>query len=141
MIPAGSRERRIGLACAYSVLFIWAGFILVSRFSAKDALTSWDMAALRYGGAFLTALPIALRHGWPRVQPGQAVVIVGAAAFGFPLLAFAGFQFAPASHGGLMLPGMLPLQTALLLWLVLGERWTRGRVARAGAPGSDLAGP
>jgi drug/metabolite transporter (DMT)-like permease len=132
MIPSGSRERRIGLACAYSVLFIWAGFILVSRFSAKGALTSWDMAALRYGGAFLTALPIVLRHGWPRVQSGQAVVIVATAAFGFPLLAFAGFQFAPASHGGVMLPGMLPLQIALLLWLVLGERWTRGRVVSLG---------
>jgi drug/metabolite transporter (DMT)-like permease len=114
------------------VLIIWAGFILVSRFSAKGALTPWDMAALRYSGAFLSVLPIALRHGWPRVQPGQAVVIVGTAAFGFPLLAFAGFQFAPASHGGVMLPGMLPLQTALLLWLVLGERWTRGRVVSLG---------
>jgi drug/metabolite transporter (DMT)-like permease len=129
VIPAASRERRTGLACAYSVLIIWAGFILVSRFSAKGVLTSWDMAALRYLGAFLAVLPIALRHGWPRVRTGQAVVIVAAAAFGFPLLAFAGFQFAPASHGGVMLPGMLPLQTALLLWLVLGERWTRSRIA------------
>jgi drug/metabolite transporter (DMT)-like permease len=55
--------------------------------------------------------------------------IVATAALGFPLLAFAGFQFAPASHGGVMLPGMLPLQVAVLLWLVLGERWTRARVA------------
>jgi drug/metabolite transporter (DMT)-like permease len=123
-----SRERRIGLACAFSVLFIWAGFILVSRFSAKGLLTSWDMAALRFGGAFLAVLPLAIRHGGPRLTLGQAAVIVGTAALGFPLLAFAGFRFAPASHGGVMLPGMLPLQTALLLWLILGERWTRGRL-------------
>jgi len=126
---AASREARIGLACAFSVLFIWAGFILVSRFSAKGLLTSWDMAALRYGGAFLAALPIAARHGWPRLAIGQAAGVVATAALGFPLLAFAGFQFAPASHGGVMLPGMLPLQVAVLLWLVLGERWTRARMA------------
>jgi drug/metabolite transporter (DMT)-like permease len=126
---AVAREARIGLACAFSVLFIWAGFILVSRFSAKGVLTPWDMAALRYGGAFLAALPIAARHGWPRVAIRQAVGVVATAALGFPLLAFAGFQFAPASHGGVMLPGMLPLQVTVLLWLVLGERWTRARVA------------
>jgi drug/metabolite transporter (DMT)-like permease len=124
-----SRETRIGLTCGFSVLFIWAGFILVSRFSAKGLLTPWDMAALRYGGAFLAALPLAARHGWPRLSVREAAGIVATAALGFPLLAFAGFQFAPASHGGVMLPGMLPLQVAVLLWLVLGERWTRTRVA------------
>ena len=132
MTSIAARERRIGLACAFSVLFIWAGFILVSRFSAKGVLTPWDMAALRYSGAFLAVLPIALRHGWPRLTRRQAGGIVATAAFGFPLLAFAGFQFAPASHGGVMLPGMLPLQMALLLWLVLGERWTPSRVVSLG---------
>jgi drug/metabolite transporter (DMT)-like permease len=124
-----SREVRVGLTCAFSVLFIWAGFIVVSRFSAKGLLTPWDMAALRYGGAFLAALPIAARHGWPRLPARHAVGIVATAALGFPLLAFAGFQFAPASHGGVMLPGMLPLQVAVLLWLVVGEPWRRARVA------------
>jgi len=81
-------------------------------------------------------------HGvWMRLDPEtmrrrgarrQAGGIVATAAFGFPLLAFAGFQFAPASHGGVMLPGMLPLLTALLLWLVLGERWTLSRVVSLG---------
>ena len=124
-----SREVRIGLTCAFSVLFIWAGFILVSRFSATGLLTPWDMAALRYSGALVAALPIAARHGWPRLPAREAAAIVATAALGFPLFAFAGFQFAPASHGGVMLPGMLPLQVAVLLWLVLGERWTRARIA------------
>jgi drug/metabolite transporter (DMT)-like permease len=126
------REVRVGLACAFSILFIWTGFILVSRFSAKGLLTPWDMAALRYGGAFLAVLPLAARHGWPRLTFRQAAGVVGTAALGFPLFAFAGFQFAPASHGGVMLPGMLPLQVAVLLWLALGERWTRVRVASLG---------
>jgi drug/metabolite transporter (DMT)-like permease len=129
---AVSRETRVGLTCAFSVLFIWAGFILVSRFSAKGLLTPWDMAALRYTGAFLTAIPILVRRGRPRLRAGQAAAIVATAGLGFPLLAFAGFQFTPASHGGVMLPGMLPLQIAVLLWLVHGERWRLSRVASLG---------
>jgi drug/metabolite transporter (DMT)-like permease len=138
--PIAARERRIGLACAFSVLFIWTGFILVSRFSAKGLLTPWDMAALRLSGAFLSALPIALRLGWPRLPLAHAAAIVATAGLGFPLLAFAGFRFAPASHGGVMLPGMLPLQVALLLWIVVGERWTPARLAALGlvAPGVAL---
>ena len=124
-----SRETRVGLMCAFSVLFIWAGFLLVSRFSAKGLLTPWDMAALRYSGAFMAAVPIAARHGLPRLALPQASGIVATAALAFPLLAFAGFRFAPASHGGVMVPGMLPLQVALLLWVAHGERWTRARAA------------
>lgn len=123
-----ARERRVGLACAFSVLAVWAGFILVSRFSAKGVLTPWDMAALRYSGAFLAALPIAARHGPPRLPAWRAAGIVATAGLGFPLLAFAGLQYAPAAHGGVMLPGILPVQIALLLWLVMGERWSGARL-------------
>jgi drug/metabolite transporter (DMT)-like permease len=125
--PSPARERRIGLICAFSVLFIWTGFILASRFSARGLLTPWDLAALRFGGAFLAALPLAIRHGLPPLAPQQAAPVVATAAFGFALLAFAGFQFAPASHGGVMLPGMLPLQVALLLWIVAREPWPPAR--------------
>ncbi len=129
-VRAGTtRDARVGLACAFGVLVIWAGFIVASRFSATGLLTPWDMAALRYGGAFLAALPIALRHGWPRLPVRRTAGIVATAALGFPLLAFAGFQFAPASHGGVMLPGMLPLQVAVLLWLTTGEPVTPARAA------------
>ena len=138
MSAAVSRETRIGLTCAFGVLFIWAGFILVSRFSAKGLLTPWDMAALRYGGSFLAALPIVARHGWPVVTVRQAAGIVATAALTFPLLAFSGFQFVPASHGGVMLPGMLPLQTAVLLWVVFGERWTRVRAAALALVGAGV---
>lgn len=126
------RERRIGYACAIAVLFVWAGFLLSSRLSAKQALTAWDVAALRYLGAFLAALPLAAILGWPRLPPLRAFVIVLTAALGFPLLAYHGFGLAPASHGGVMLPGMLPFLTSALGALVLGEAWTRRRLASLG---------
>ncbi len=110
------------------MLFVWAGFLLSSRLSARQALTPWDVAALRYLGAFLGAVPLAMWLGWPRLPPWRALVVVGTAAFGFPLLAYHGFSLAPASHGGVMLPGMLPFLTAGLGVVYLGEAWTRRRM-------------
>jgi len=40
------------------LLFVWVSFHLVSRFSTAQAMTSWDVAALRFAGAFFTVLPI-----------------------------------------------------------------------------------
>jgi drug/metabolite transporter (DMT)-like permease len=127
-LPAGARERRIGYACAVAVLFVWAGFLLSSRLGAKQAFTAWDVAALRYAGAFLAALPLAAWLGWPRLPPLRLLVVVATAALGFPLLAYHGFTFAPAAHGGVMLPGTLPFLTAALGAIWLGERWTPVRV-------------
>lgn len=123
-----ARERRVGYACAVAVLFVWAGFLLSSRLSAHQAFTAWDVAALRYAGAFLAVLPLGLAFGWPRLPPLRLLAVLATAAFGFPLFAYAGFGFAPAAHGGVMLPGMLPFLTAALGAAFLGERWTGRRV-------------
>ncbi len=125
----GARERRIGYACAFAVLFVWTGFLLSSRLSTKQALTPWDVAALRYAGAFLAAVPLAAVLGLPRLPPLRVLALVGTAAFGFPIFAFHGFTLAPAAHGGVMLPGTLPFLMAALGVAFLGETWTRRRAA------------
>lgn len=125
---AAARDLRIGYLCAFGVLFVWAGFLLSGRLSAKQAMTPWDVAALRYGGAFLACLPLVAWLGLPRLPPWRLLPILATAAFGFPILAYHGFGFAPASHGGVMLPGTLPFLTAGLGAAFLGERWTRRRV-------------
>lgn len=124
-----ARERRVGYLCAIAVLFVWAGFLLSSRLSAKQAFTPWDVAALRYTGAFLAAVPLAMWLGWPRLPPLRLVAVVGTASLGFPLFAYHGFSLAPAAHGGVMLPGTLPFLTAALGAAFLGEAWTRRRMA------------
>jgi drug/metabolite transporter (DMT)-like permease len=120
-----ARERRIGYACAFAVLFVWAGFLLMSRAGARGPFTAWDLGLLRYGGSFLAVLPIIWLRGLPRIGWRPAAACVATAGFGFPLFAYAGFGFAPAAHGGVMLPGLLPFWAALVMWLVLGDRFTR----------------
>ena len=126
--PPGAAETRIGYICAVAVLFVWAGFLLSSRLGAKQDFTAWDVAALRYAGSFIAVLPLFAVFGFPRLPPLRLLVIVATAALGFPILAYHGFSFAPAAHGGVMLPGTLPFLTAALGAMVLGERWTQRRV-------------
>ena len=125
---AAARERRTGYACAFAVLFVWVGFLLSSRLSAQQDFTPWDVAALRYAGAFGAAIPLALWLGWPRLPPLRLAAIVGTAALGFPILAYNGFAFAPTAHAGVLNAGMLPFFTAALGAVFLAEAWTRRRL-------------
>ena len=129
LLPAAARrERRVGLLCALGALCVWTCFPLVSRFSTRSALTPWDVAALRYAGAFLTVLPLVAHFGWPRLPFGRAAAVVLTSGFGYPLLAYAAFGFAPASHAGVLLAGTLPFLGAALGAALGTERWTRGRL-------------
>lgn len=119
--------RREGLLCAGGVVLIWAGFLLAARLAAQQPFTAWDVAALRYAGAFLAALPLLALRGWPRLPPFRALALTAAAAFGFPLCAYWAFRFAPAAHGAVLLPGLLPFLAAIVWWRFFGEPWTRRR--------------
>lgn len=111
-----------------SLLFVWVGFHIVSRFSTAQGMTAWDVAALRFSGAFLTVLPIALWRGPPRIGFAKAIPVLAFAGFGFPLFAFAGYQLAPAAHGATVMAAGLPVGTALL-GLLLGTGRIDGRRA------------
>lgn len=126
---AEARERRIGFACAFGVLFVWSGFLLSARLSPSIGLTPFDMMALRHGGALLAALPFLAWRGWPRIPLHRAAVLTLFAGFGFPFAAFYAFSVAPAAHGAVLLPGLLPFTIAIVWWVAFGEAWSRRRLA------------
>ncbi|KAA2212278.1 DMT family transporter [Teichococcus oryzae] len=145
-----ARERLVGLACAIAVVAIWTGFSLSSRFATHQALTPWDVAALRYLGSFPLGLALGAWTGWPRLPVGRSLGLMATAAFGFPLCAYAGFQLAPAAHGVVFLTGTLPFMAALLGLLFLREpfpprRWISLGIVALGilllAAGSVEAAP
>ncbi len=136
---ASRRERRLGYVSAIAVLFLWVGFLLTARLSQKQDMTPWDIAALRYGGAFLGALVLAAWLGWPRLPPFRMAAIVLTAGFGFPIFAYHGFSLAPAAHGAVLNAGMLPFYTAALGLLLLNESWTRSRGISLGIVAAGIA--
>lgn len=121
-------EHLKGYLAAGATLCIWTGFVLVSRFGGKSALTPYDVFALRLITASLILLPLAgslLGSGEWRDRRLWTLSILGGLLYG--LLVYAGFKFAPAAHGGILLSGLQPFLITAVVWLVAGTRPTRMR--------------
>ncbi|MES2583056.1 MAG: DMT family transporter [Pseudomonadota bacterium] len=143
--------RTIGVMAAVVTVLIWTSFIVIARASADPArggvLNPFDIVYARLWGAALILLP----WGWWLVRrdrrsqpdagsllglsplPLRLTLLVG--FFGgllYAMLAYSGFVFAPAAHASVLMPGSLPLWTALLALLILGDRITPTRALGLG---------
>ena len=125
------------MACALATVIAWSGFILMSRLASVAAVSPYDLTAMRFGVAALLLLPFARRLGLFSLPPLRGIAFAATAGIGFTLLAFAGLGWAPAGHGSVLMPGTLPLWTAILAWIFLAEHPTRFRL---GMLASILAG-
>jgi drug/metabolite transporter (DMT)-like permease len=119
---------------AMLLVLIWTAFLVLARQAVKKDFTPYDMIELRLGFAAIAALLIvAWRRSTGRLAfggvPWRRMVFVGAfVGLGFTSLAFIAFSKAPAAHGAVLMPGTLPFSTALLAWLVLGEKISGRRI-------------
>ena len=148
----GFSPRTVGLMAAVVTVIIWTSFIIIARASADPArggiLTPFDMAFCRIIGASVILLP----WGWWLSYRDRAKGVAGSSAFWgvsplplrvtatvglfggllYAMLAYSGFAFAPAVHASVLMPGSLPLWTALLAMLVLRDRITPARALGLG---------
>lgn len=120
------QSTRTGYLYAGITILIWAGFIVVSRLGGKSTLTPFDIAALRTGTAALVLspwwLPRLLNPAKRQLTWQQALTFAMLAGVIYPVLAYSGFFFAPASHGAVLVSGLLPFFTTVLVWVILRER-------------------
>lgn len=134
--------KTIGIASAVITIAIWTSFIVVARFMALKSLTPLDIVFCRIVGAALVLLPwgyflvrkmrsenpAAVTSLWISPLPLKLTVLLGLfGGVGYAVLAYSAFTFAPAAHGSVLMPGLLPLTTALLSVLLLGESLSKGR--------------
>jgi drug/metabolite transporter (DMT)-like permease len=138
--------KTVGIAAAVVTITIWTSFIVVARLMALRGLTPLDIVLCRFIGAALVLLPwgyfmvrkmrAASPHGAPGTTwlgisplPWRITVLVGlAGGVAYSVLAYSAFVYAPAAHGSVLLPGMLPLSTALFSVWLLREHLSRGRI-------------
>ena len=144
-IPSFS-PRAIGITSALVTVVIWTAFIVIARATADPArggaLGPFDIALARLLGAGAILLPL----GWILVRRDRARGQTTSSMFGlsplplrttatvglfggllYAMLAYSGFVFAPAGHAAVLLPGSLPLWTALLAMVFLGAAISRAR--------------
>jgi len=126
-----------GIIAAIVTVFIWTAFIVIARASAQRTLTPFDIAYARFIGAAVVLVP----WGWWLVKneklqgwlglsplPFKLTALIGTfGGLGYALLAYSGFFFAPAAHASVLLPGTLPLATALLAVVILKDHITPTR--------------
>jgi drug/metabolite transporter (DMT)-like permease len=124
-ITAGSarkRETLIGYLCGGGLLFIWSSFIVLSRLGVSAGFKPMDMTALRFAFGFLVMAPVALRHGFFGMSLFKVFALAASGGLGMTLLAYHALLYGTAAHGGVLMPGLLPLWAALLAWALLGQR-------------------
>lgn len=127
-MPAAEKRHFEGYLDAFLVILIWAGFSLVSRLGGKSPLLHYDMVALRFGTASLLLWPLAIRYRINLLNPRIiALGLIGGLTFA--LFAYYGFTQAPAAHGSILIPGMLPFTSALFSWLIMGQLPSKRRAA------------
>jgi len=111
-----------GWLAAFAVVLIWSGWVVVSRLGVVQTLTLYDMIALRYSVATVAAAPFIWKF-WPRhLRWWQILVIVGGQGAPYLVFAFAGMQFAPASHAGTLMNGTLPVFVTAVGWVWLKDK-------------------
>ena len=128
--PVSSPVRPLyGWLAAFAVVIIWSGWVVVSRFGVVQTLTIYDIMALRFTVAAVAISPLVWRF-WPRrLRWWQVALMACGQGVPYLLLALGGFQYAPASHAGIMMNGTLPIFAAILGWVWLKDRPDSWRVA------------
>ncbi|MEP4194772.1 MAG: DMT family transporter [Aliishimia sp.] len=112
-----------GYAAAWTIVFVWSFWLIVSRVANGSGLTVYDLAAMRYGLASLVALPLCLYYKpWRGLRLTQIAVLSFILGPIYIIIVFSGFLFAPAAHGGIFMNGVLPVISILFGVFLFGVR-------------------
>ena len=117
-----------GYLAAVATLLMWSGFSLFSRLAGKSVLTPYDVYALRLITASLFLLPFAKRLPRGAWKDGRLWLLTCLCSLIYCPLAYNGFKYAPAAHGGILLAGLQPLLIGLIVWVTTGTRPGRLRL-------------
>ena len=132
--PQSSRNTAIGVLCGLTVVLIWAGWAVATRFAVTTTLRPPDVAFIRFAVATLLLLPVLLRNRsggggggleLRRIGLAKVAIMVCGAGAPFIMLCTTAMIFAPASHTGTLMVGAMPIFVALMSALFFGERFDR----------------
>ncbi len=122
MRQAATGEIKKGYFLLLITMLIWGSFTLMSRIGAKQALSPWDITALRFAVAFVVLLPIQLwRQEWRFLFDKRLLCLAVIGGIGYSCAVYSGFNHAPAAHAAIWLNGFLPLATAIGAYVLLKE--------------------
>lgn len=112
-----------GIAAGLGTVACVVLMLIAGRLGATtDALTIYDMAALRMGVAAILAVPLLIRYFPWRVRLRDHMIVAFFGGAPFILMLFGGMTYAPVGHAAVVMYGALPVFAALVAWAWVGDR-------------------
>jgi drug/metabolite transporter (DMT)-like permease len=121
-------HKLLAILGALLMVFIWSGWIILSRVGVQSSLSPEDITFLRFGTGAFCALPFSLRYDWKKLTLWKAVVVSLGCGFPYTMFSFYGLQTIKAANAGVIVNGLLPVFGAILAFVVLEESSTRKRI-------------
>ena len=106
------RQRAVGVVAALIATLIWSSWTVVSKMGVSSELLAQDLAAIRFGLSGLLSVPIVLYFKpFRTMSPWRVAALAATGGIPYVLLLYFGFEFAPASHAGVLVNGLVPAVT------------------------------
>ena len=105
-----------------AVVFIWSGWINISRYGVHTDLQPADITLLRYWTALLVVLPWVVRYRWQRSRLWPYLVVGLGVGFPYTMLSFYALRVLQAAHALQVRRGDVDLVSTPDLRLQLGDR-------------------
>ena len=117
------KYKKVIACCAgVAVVFIWSGWITLSRYGMKTPLTPSDLTMLRYATALFFVSPLLLRYDWKKYSLFQWLVVGLGVGFPYTMLSFYGLKMIGAAHAGVLVNGMLPVLGTMAAYFIFSQK-------------------
>lgn len=116
------KGKQLGYLFVLITMFIWGGFTIFSRLSAKWHITAWDLTALRFALAFCILMPILLyQRNTAFLWKKEPIILALLGGVAYCLTSYSAFMYAPAAHAAIFLNGCIPLCTAIAAFVLFKQ--------------------
>ncbi|MGI9372966.1 MAG: DMT family transporter [Hyphomicrobiales bacterium] len=116
-----------GIALGLITVLIWGAWPVVTRLGVSSSFSPEDITIIRFAVSGLVLSPFFLRLCRSRVNPKALLIMAFCAGAPYVLVTSYGFTYAPASHGGIIIPSTMLIFTMIGSWLLFKDRPDRLR--------------
>lgn len=116
-------QKMLGLVAALMMVLVWSGYFLSLRSGAVTAITTYEIALLRFGLPGLILLPIFVRNfsGICRVPRIYLLGLVIGGGLPFFWLGALGMELGQVAEGSTLIPGVAPLFVTTMAVLIFNQ--------------------
>ncbi len=117
-------NKTLGVLSAIVIIFIWSGWIIISKYGLMNQLTSWDITGIRFTTAAIIVTPFLIFNKQVIKQLFNLRVFICSIACGnlYLISTFLGLEFSQASNVGILINGSMPVISAIILFVWNGDK-------------------